>query len=940
MAAENPFTRRDGGQKLLSLIDDMRARPTWRQGDLPLPTLLIRGEANDVADAAAALRSRRNPQPRAFVTVYAAAETQPRHEVFADVLRHAAEQLASAAPRGEAKIRFPLLYHVIWLLGLDLPEKRTEIDAYVKRAVTSRSRRISLTTDDQGPQSVRANVRAYIEGPLTAWFAFASLFNVAWFLAWNVSLLPIFLSIAISVVGIIAHIWVVSRSWAGNLRYRWFSRQPYAWSEHEKLGDRPTDAISFAIRVIRLRYTIGDPGNKPDSHTATRHARDRESANAQLELLLVNAFLEDLRQAYDRSLWKIWRRVTWTRTIYPMLLVDGKCAPLAERFEQVRTQTATSDPLFLVAMPTEGDELSGLHPNQVLPDVVRPEDVDRVWRAWRVRLEQDRRVGSRRTLLVDVDGDHARLLQADGSIPRPARRKPFLSQLWVPVVLVTALAVGPAVYVVAAQFGKCQFGIKRVETGECVGVGVNGFVFDDRLRSVTGRIEANNRKVMESGSPYGTVYHLGAFSVPRSLAAGAGDLLADAHGELAGAALLQEFLIDNSKDPTIPLLRILPVNAGSEYHYAPEAADAMLDQLDSHRNVVGVIGANESRESVRQALKKLSVRAVPVITTTATYDDLSRIGGNNIPTVFPLAPSNTELARHAAHWAKEGVKDLRDPAKRFVLGPAKSVAVLADATSDDLYASDLGARFKAAFGEGAEEFPFSGADGIQPIINKICRDATSMPDLIYYAGRSSQFGEFYNAASNACPGITVLAGDAVTEYVNDRASRLIDARIKIFYTPLASEDSWTDVLDRHKKTFYQDFKNLLDELKLNEDRQQPSSAYAAMAFDAANALMQAVKDAYRAQRAGDSDTHEINRAGVTLALERLSPIYGASGLIHLHAGKDNHQPRDRPVMLISITVPTGERQTKQEVVAQCGELYLGQSRDRDQSQRENCPPPE
>lgn len=425
----------------------------------------------------------------------------------------------------------------------------------------------------------------------------------------------------------------------------------------------------------------------------------------------------------------------------------------------------------------------------------RPEDLDRTWSAWKAALARDRRIGSRRVLAVDIDDKHARLLQADGSIPRSARRKPFLSQLWVPVALVTTLAVGPAAYVVTVEFDTCQWGIKRVETGECIGVGVDGFSFDQRLKPVTDRIDANNKKVLKSGNPHVTVYHLGGFSVPKDSAAGDGDLLADAHGELMGALLLQERLIDNSADRTIPLLQLLPVNAGSAYRYASDAVDAMLEQLDQHSNVIGVIGANESREPVKQALKKLSSRALPVITTSATYDDLSKVDGNYLPNVFPLAPPNTELAAHTAHWAKVGIPG--------ALNQAKNVVVLMDDTENDLYTSDLGERFRVAFGAGARKATFSGADSIRPNVERICREMTPRPDLIFYAGRSTQFGEFHDAASNACHGITVIAGDAVTQFINDRISQLAEPRVKLFYTPLASEHSWSKVPQINQTDFYQ-----------------------------------------------------------------------------------------------------------------------------------------
>lgn len=346
--------------------------------------------------------------------------------------------------------------------------------------------------------------------------------------------------------------------------------------------------------------------------------------------------------------------------------------------------------------------------------------------------------------------------------------------------------------------------------------------------------------------------------------------------------------------------------------------------------MIGVIGANESREPVKQALKKLSSRALPVITTSATYDDLSKVDGNYLPNVFPLAPPNTELAAHTAHWAKVGIPG--------ALNQAKNVVVLMDDTENDLYTSDLGERFRVAFGAGARKATFSGADSIRPNVERICREMTPRPDLIFYAGRSTQFGEFHDAASNACHGITVIAGDAVTQFINDRISQLAEPRVKLFYTPLASEHSWSKVPQINQTDFYQRLQDLLNDLgqpqKQSRTRERPPSpAFAAMAHDAADALMQAAKNAYRAQRSGDPDTHKVDRAGVALALERLSPINGASGLIELHAGEGRHHPRGRPIILIQIKTGdgSGERRAEQVVVAQCGYLY------QEQPPGEHCP---
>ncbi|MBB5867482.1 ABC-type branched-subunit amino acid transport system substrate-binding protein [Allocatelliglobosispora scoriae] len=927
-------TPRDGARWLRELIDDIRARPTAREGDLPLPTLLFRGQADDVAAVADALGDRHSRAPQASVAVDPAVGGQPRYQVFAEVLRLAAEKLSSTAPRGEARIRFPLLHHVLWLISMSPNPQGTALDTHVKQEVSSRRRAL---TNGHGKDSMRANIRAYVEGPIAAWVPIASLTSLVTFVAWDMAVGPALASAGLALVGVLGQMWVKSRSWAGARRYRWFSRQPYGWTEHERARDRPTDVDSFAIRVVTLRGAAAATSRSVTGYAARRRD-EAPAANDTLELLLVNAFLEDLRQAYERRLWKIWRRVTWTRTIYPAVLLTGRCIPLAGRIEEVRGQTVAWDPLLLMALPTDEDSVTDtLAPADAsISALTRPEELDALWQAWTDDLHRVRRVGSRRIVRIDVEAEHAEFLRNDGFTPRPVRGKPFLSRLWVAATAAVALLAAPTVYVLAVQFGSCVPEIKRVPSGECIGIGRDGFVLADRLRSVTDHIAANNAKIMGSNSPYVTVYHFGAFSAPASPGA-ADDLLADAHGELVGAALLQDSLIDVSKDGTIPQLVILPVNAGSEYAYADLAVDAMLAHMDDD-NAIGVIGANESRESVRTAIQRLSGRVLPVLPTAATYDELAMVDGNYLPSVFPLAPPNSEMAKYTANWMVHGIPPTAGlPPEKYVLPAAKRVTVVTDSTKTDLYATDLGADVLAELRKlnpqiNADEVNFAGAASVESVIGPVCR-SRNRPEILYYAGRSSQFGAFQAAAAKSCAGIIVIASDAVTEYITDRKPALTDSRIEIFYTPLASAEVWQSVPVAHRTPFYTKFRELVDKLKVPA-AQQPSPVYAAMAYDAADAMTQAAKNAFRVQRAGDPEAHIVDRAGVALALTKLGPINGASGLVDLHGDPDGHHARQRPVMLIRIATPAKPGDTPasdQQVVAQCGQLYT------DQPTQPDCP---
>jgi hypothetical protein len=574
-----------------------------------------------------------------------------------------------------------------------------------------------------------------------------------------------------------------------------------------------------------------------------------------------------------------------------------------------------ADPLLIVAA-------TGTRPPATPLDTPAHEDkttagvngASALWRAWQERLTKDRTLGSRRYLQIDVGIQDVESLEK-ATVPVARRRTPHLARPAVPLLVVVALILTAISSIIVRTSGYCAPGVRRTHTDECVGITDGRFVFHPRLKSMLAQILKTNHEIEGSGRPYATVVYLSQMSLSADKRAGGDDLLASIQGELAGIAMRQQWLVKNGKDDTTLQMRVLAANAGGEYRFAKDVAGDILKKRDEDETMIGVIGPEESRSSVRDAIDKLRSKAVPVITTAATFDELGLFDNAYTPTLFPMAPPNSELARYAARWAATGLDDQG-------ISPADTAAVFVDTTKGDLYTADLGDKFKEAFGAKARLVPYSGGGEIGPKIDRLCV-SDKPPDLIYYAGRSSQFGTFIgDPGLSKCDRVTVIADDAVEQYVNDHAREIGEYRhIHFFYMPLASPASWQYVPPEHSQLrFYEELEGFLRELGLDNssNNKTPSTGSAALAADAVNVLMRAAQATYAHQH-NAAGFDRLDRGGMLQALEGLDSIDGYSGVVQLHKAEDGHHALDRPVLLVTVK-PGGE----QDLVRQCGLMYTQQ----------------
>ncbi|MEO3813503.1 hypothetical protein ABGB17_31285 [Sphaerisporangium sp. B11E5] len=925
----------EGVREFLRVFDQIRIRPTWRSGDVPVPVLWVTGPYTATAAVTQALEERCDGTPFAHLgpspdPEAAAPAPGERGTPYADLvaqLREASRDLASIAPRGEAHLRFPLLAQVLWLLDLQIADDEPDrLHDGVKRAVRQRRRQIKAG-NAQDRRNFWANVRAYAEGPLPAWAAAAALLSATW-ADQLTTLLGVCAIIAGPVIGAL-HVLLLSRSWAGRRRYKWFCRQPYLMPGQRR--NQPTEFIRFAVRVIQARRralslpaaeAAASPGRSvipitgaDDGDSAEERKRQEALQAVQgIEHLLVNAFLHDLRQGYQRSLWKFWRRVAWARTSLPVLLVSGGGTRLVTLIEEVRAGTRQHDPLLVVV--TGSVARPALPPRPAADGTAvlagRPERAEELWEQWRAELAKDRALGSHRLIRIDMEAGDTPLLQKL-SVPVRARRRPLLAHPLLPVLTVVALLAVSLVRVVSTATSNCAPSIWRTPTGECVGLGHENFAYTPRLAPVLAAIDESNREIVASKRPYATVVYLGKLTNPSG---GIEDPLTDIHGELAGIAVRQRELIRHSGDGSRLQMRVLVANAGADYEYAEDVAREVLRRVTEDPTIVGVVGLGESRQQVKDALQILARKALPVVGTTATSDDLGARGPDSyIPSFFPLAPPNSTLATAAARWAKEGI-----PLPG--IAPADKVAVFADTSIKDLFGKDLGDRFAKAFGEKAETVGYADAAELGRKVKDVCSDPDRRPDLAYYAGRSREFGPFLDAlAAFQCDQVTVMASDDVTQYVNDNAQRIGRNSQRVVYVALASPSVWP-FAQQHPPSFYGDLDEFVASLELGKKPLDlPSEVYAVQAYDAAGALMGAAQDAYDDQGGSasmDGEPGVVDRGGVLLALENPGEVYGASGLLRLHG--DGQHALDRPVLLITID-PAGNQKT----IAFCGRLYSRQT---------------
>ncbi|MEV0371297.1 hypothetical protein AB0I10_15930 [Streptomyces sp. NPDC050636] len=559
--------------------------------------------------------------------------------------------------------------------------------------------------------------------------------------------------------------------------YRWLLNQPY-------LAPRdPGTFIGFAERLTAPHHQVEDP--------------------EQLRKLMVNAFLEDLRVAFRR---RIWRPGTARRTAYCVALLDGVAAdncgyPLLRTIIDVRNETGAFDPLLVITCgaepPAEGTQVRADWGHSSLWELT-----DRLYGGWRDTFLHQGRARNRAPWYLPVTVPQLmppseeqyeltrRLEVAQDArlrIPEPplwARRS--MSVLAVCCITVALLGTGGLLWGRESGYRKVHCGLNRFEddadtlrtaaTGECIGVARHGFTFhspDPQLNKTLGTIYDQNRRAEQAhqaapARPLVTLVHLSALLSSSGKPTGQ---LAYGREALQGAASAQSRQL-RSTGAAEPILRIFPANAGSGMRFGTQVVEILEGLKRQDPTIVGVTGLDQSREATNRTIRKLTAAGLPMVATTLSADSLVR----QSPMYFQVSPQNTREADVAAAYADHVVG--KGKAK-----PERRVRVIGSADPTDTYSrnlsDDVAKRFRSkGFVVERTSFAPPPAPGAEPSSDApgpgaVGQRSCSYRGLVFFAGRSEDFESLLGGINESCNSAppTLIGGDDVARLAADADRR-------------------------------------------------------------------------------------------------------------------------------------------------------------------------
>ncbi|MBF6276354.1 hypothetical protein A5780_08815 [Nocardia sp. 852002-20019_SCH5090214] len=501
----------------------------------------------------------------------------------------------------------------------------------------------------------------------------------------------------------------------------------------------------------------------------------RRENNEQIAKLLVNAFLEDLRVAYRR---RLWRPSSWRRTAYPVALLDGvepgdSATGLMRYVNEIRNETGLFDPLALISRIEDSVE----HPHLHFESLDSRDDPLSSWQADIDGRRRRRRTDSWYLSLPLPDSlsgtlepfEHAELAQPPAP-PWAARRSVVTVIALLPVaalVAATVSAVQPRIAVGCTAW-PWHAGVDVVVRGtECIGLSAGAaqvFADDEELAEM-------EREVFRQNTVAARLRHDNPRRPLVTLIYFAGMTYTDRNvryphaqaEELAGLAV-QQRRANKQNGESEPLLRIVIANGGSTMRYATWVVEHQISRLvRSDPTVVGVIGLDRSTAETRRAIARLGELGVPTMATTLSADGLDAVS----PTYFQPVPDNHAQAELVAEYAA-GARNA-DGTRRY-----DKVTVYAPTDRDDIYVRTLADDLEAVLAQRhmlGDVYTWSEQ---QQIYGLPLPCAPADPDaprtLLFFAGRNPDFGPFVNVAAQHCGDAPppILANDTATRAVSDK----------------------------------------------------------------------------------------------------------------------------------------------------------------------------
>ncbi|MFC3963297.1 hypothetical protein [Nocardia jiangsuensis] len=788
---------------LFKVIDQLCRRPRvgdrWPRGTggRGLPMLcLVRGDARtDILDTISKhLKSqypsdlRRSYQALPVPDLEANAGPEPTGSVarVRDILDLAASRFVRNPDVRGPRLRFERLTLLLWLMEQRVDHDERHPDRTMRMRLLQRGLAVRL---DHWIQ------RADAESSNDTWWWRASL----WFLR--------LLTVAAFQVAVTGRVPVLSG------RYRWFLRQPYL-------------APGLSGTFVRFASRLTEDEWKNEDQDSVR-------------LLLIHAFLEDLRRAYRLRFWQVWRR---RETVYPVLLVDNADAAnggfsLLESINTVRNQTGLFDPLLVIATAATAPPDAGS--NDTARRLYDAAEAGDAYERWCDELLRDQRRRRETAWFLPIQISAVVAGQPDNNWSpintfakrvRPAWWLSRWIRIGVPAVVV-ALAAGTALWWQDAQWDRHCGSRNRdlIWTGsECVGISDGSFSFlpsDDAFRKVEVVIADQNRQAEEQhrsnpARPFITIVVLEGFTAP----AGEASVSAGPRKSIEGVAVAQARQL--SGPASTPLVKVLLANAGKQLDQGYRLVQPLRALLRRDPTVVGVVGLDQSRLTVLTLIHELSRMGVPMVSSTLSADTLAQ----SSPLYFQVAPSNRREAQVAAAFADRLVREENRP---------RTVRIYYSGDEDDIYSSNLQQDAREEFealGFTVQSVAFAppGITG-QLSAGAAGRDICGgYRGVTFFAARGADFEEFISGAEGCGGKDSLLIGDDdIANHVADDAMRTRTRAIPYYYLSFANDAIGVGAA----QDYYEPWNKLF--ASRPPDSGPPSDPYGPLAYDATQVLITA-----------------------------------------------------------------------------------------------------
>lgn len=581
-----------------------------------------------------------------------------------------------------------------------------------------------------------------------------------------------------SIVPLLAHIPAKSLMTGWGRQKRWLMRhQMFSGPKHS------TSFTGFAARLVPSQINDNDP--------------------RQIRLLLVHAFLQDLRVAFSRARWRlILRRKGFRRTAYALLLLDNITADnggwdLLSLINDVRNETGDLDPLLVVAT-TGYHAAQSIQPNP--PDVAEAFEALENWRSV-LPSKRQRLTGDARYLILrapepePVEDLPERDRGAWSTVeiwrpPPPSWARKGVAEAAVTLlvfagilpVLVTAVDLrnagcgAPAVWHRSVGSGVDVTSFVIDGKAECVGYSDSAallFGSGDQLRKAQERAFAQNRVAasIATNNPNRVVASIVYFAgLTHGLRQSETD---DATAEeIDGLVLRQQE--QNTESTSGPLLRVIIANGGARMAAAPFVAQRYLSRLlDSDPSIVAVVGMDRTVTETEQAIELLGSNGVLVMGTTLTGTGLK----DRSPLYFGLVPDNERLVELVTLYAARIVK-------------VRKITVYAPADAHgDTYVITLVEALRRTTRITVDLQPWQRTP---TELTSICADSTDRSnEMIFFAGRETDFADFLRTVTKGCLGQPlphIVAADTIHRFMADADQRaqLQVSGVRVAYIGLAS----------------------------------------------------------------------------------------------------------------------------------------------------------